>query len=614
MTLGRKSVTKSNMELNEYQKEVLEAALHYQKLGLSVIPLDPGEKTPLIVWKGYQKRVATPQEIQKWVEENPSLNIGIVTGAISGIAVVDVDKGGDASIYPDTPTVKTGSGNGWHKYYSVPLGIALRNSVRKRDRTDVRAEGGYVVAPPSILKSGKSYVWTDALENISDLTPFPMHMFAAQEKSQEKPDWMSLSSEGVAEGSRNDSATRYAGGLLSKIPQELWKTAGWGGLRELNATFKPPLTETELRQVFESIVTRELSKPYKSRSEVEDESLEFKLFSLSELYDEDLPPTRWIAKDLIPLGGITAITGDSNSYKSFLTQSLAMSVIEGNPFLGHFPITTRGRVLVIDEENHRGIIRKRFKDLRAKASNDLKFISQAGFYLDKERSIEKLRAAVDTFKPTLIILDSLVDMHAKNENDSVEMNSLFSTLRREIVTADSTIIVIHHHRKPQMGNSSRPGQNMRGASGIRGAIDAHIAVDRKEAKELVVTQDKLREQEQLKPFKVSIVTDSERHVSFVYQGEDTSRSDALLKVQKAIADALFDKQGSMTYDDLHASTGIAKIRLREGMADLTDTGEVIRIQNADRGAHQFILPIFNVVLPEPTTTQAQIAGTVSARV
>ena len=70
---------------------ILEAALFYERMGLSVIQLKPNSKEPLRAWQEFQRRRATAPEIQKWFQDFPNANLGIVTGAVSGIAVVDLD-------------------------------------------------------------------------------------------------------------------------------------------------------------------------------------------------------------------------------------------------------------------------------------------------------------------------------------------------------------------------------------------------------------------------------------------------------------------------------------------------------------------------------------------
>jgi hypothetical protein len=73
------------------------------------------------------------------------------------------------------------------------------------------------------------------------------------------PRWYSALG-GVAEGNRNAMAASLVGGILSRLPETLWETGGWGGLREWNARNPVALRESELRRVFESIARRELMK------------------------------------------------------------------------------------------------------------------------------------------------------------------------------------------------------------------------------------------------------------------------------------------------------------------------------------------------------------------
>ncbi len=94
--------------------ELLLAALFYLKSGFSVIPVGK-DKKPLILWKGFQTRRPTEKEMKTWFQLPNVHGIGIVTGAISGIAVVDVEKGGVINDLPETAMSQTGGG-GWHLY------------------------------------------------------------------------------------------------------------------------------------------------------------------------------------------------------------------------------------------------------------------------------------------------------------------------------------------------------------------------------------------------------------------------------------------------------------------------------------------------------------------
>jgi hypothetical protein len=156
----------------------LKVALSYARLGWPVIPLEWLEdgdcscsnlkcsdagKHPLTV-NGVTNATTDDTWIRTWWEEFPEANIGIATGAPSGLVVLDVDPrhGGDASLrqlemkhgpLPDGPRVRTGGG-GEHLYFSHPGGT-VKSVVGLLPGLDVRGDGGYVVGPGSNHSSGK---------------------------------------------------------------------------------------------------------------------------------------------------------------------------------------------------------------------------------------------------------------------------------------------------------------------------------------------------------------------------------------------------------------------------------------------------------------------------
>lgn len=226
---------------------ILEEALNYSKKGFSVIPVGENKK-PLIKWKKYQNEKASEEQIQKWFEKFPKSNIGIVTGSISGIVVVDVEAGGDIKDLPPTVNARTGGG-GWHYYYKHP-GLEVKNSTRIRDLTDIRGDGGYIIAPPSLHKSGNNYEWSVS-PNEADFAELPAWVL---EKPTHKKDQDNLLNKTVSEGSRNTTAAKVAGKLLHDLSPELWESIGWVAFKNWNESQnKPPLEEKELRNIWESI-------------------------------------------------------------------------------------------------------------------------------------------------------------------------------------------------------------------------------------------------------------------------------------------------------------------------------------------------------------------------
>lgn len=163
---------------------MLDAALHLASLGFSVVPLKPRSKFPhgdLLpracywprrndedveaghgTWLDAQYHRAEEATIRAWFATCPAINIGIATGAISGIVVLDADDI-DTS---ETVVAEHGgcttriayTASGCHRYLAHP-GHRVKNRVKFLPGLDMRGDGGYVVAPPSIHPSGKQYTW-----------------------------------------------------------------------------------------------------------------------------------------------------------------------------------------------------------------------------------------------------------------------------------------------------------------------------------------------------------------------------------------------------------------------------------------------------------------------
>ena len=143
----------------------LDAALGYSQRGFSIIPIKPRDKKPLIPWKPYQNRRATEKEIEAWWDKWPNANVGIVTGVVSGLVVIDLDtqkaKDNLKALLPDydlTSVPRSRTGNGWHLFFKHP-GEPIQHRAGVIAGLDVRSDGGYVVAPPSVHSSGKVYQW-----------------------------------------------------------------------------------------------------------------------------------------------------------------------------------------------------------------------------------------------------------------------------------------------------------------------------------------------------------------------------------------------------------------------------------------------------------------------
>lgn len=144
-------------------------ARYYMRLGYKVFPLAPREKVPAIQ-HGYKSVFEISQEeMMKFWKKNPEFNIGMPTGSVNDIFVFDIDgEDGKQSLFklereygvlPRTATSFTDKGK--HMLFKFVEG--LRNRARVVPGIDIRADGGYIVVPPSVHPSGKKYRWANSI-------------------------------------------------------------------------------------------------------------------------------------------------------------------------------------------------------------------------------------------------------------------------------------------------------------------------------------------------------------------------------------------------------------------------------------------------------------------
>lgn len=144
---------------------MLDYALRYREMGFSVIPVK-GKAGHVVEWTKYQSEIAPEDQIREWWNKWPDANIGIITGKISGLTVIDIDsyKLNDEEfeavnkVFPDeytTATALSGSG-GQHRYFAYDEEVKTKNDVMKG--VDIKNDGGVIIAPPSVNENGR-YQW-----------------------------------------------------------------------------------------------------------------------------------------------------------------------------------------------------------------------------------------------------------------------------------------------------------------------------------------------------------------------------------------------------------------------------------------------------------------------
>jgi len=232
--------------------ERLAHALAYRGMGWSVIPIG-ADKKPLIKWQEFQERIASEDEVLAWFTRWPTANVGVVTGSVSGLTVVDIDTDEgrinlEDYIPPKTrvPTARTQRG-GTHLFFKFHEGMG--NRVGVIPGTDLRSEGGYVVAPPSKGMAG-SYEWVKGLDpgkvRPLDLPEAYIRMMTDPTTGKIiRGDFKTTAA--FSEGRRNDTVFHAAVALAKggmQDPDELFTYVS-----RLAGTTAPPLPEDEVKEI-----------------------------------------------------------------------------------------------------------------------------------------------------------------------------------------------------------------------------------------------------------------------------------------------------------------------------------------------------------------------------
>ena len=164
------------------QSALMDKAEEYAAKGMHVFPLKVNDKQPANS-HGF-KDATTSKEVIKTYWTAAPYNIGLATGEVNNLVVVDVDDeqiwatflATQAKELPIGPKVKTGKGH--HLYFSYPAGRSIRNKQKPGMGFDIRANGGYVVAPPSIHPNGSVYEFTTTEEDLPDLPEWLLELIA----------------------------------------------------------------------------------------------------------------------------------------------------------------------------------------------------------------------------------------------------------------------------------------------------------------------------------------------------------------------------------------------------------------------------------------------------
>ncbi len=293
--------------------EMIKNALKYAEKGIAVFPIIEKTKKPYTP-NGCKDAKTDLRAIRFWWKKWPDANIAIATGSASGgLVVIDIDLKDEVNGYkaleewqkengqfPETARALSGN-KGMHLYFWVDRKIGNRAGILPG--VDVRGEGGYIIAPPSIHPNGNPYTWIEDPEKVPIAKADDVvYKFLEMRNHETKLDANGMPTknfvipqEKISAGSRNDTIFRFASSLQS---QGLADSVIRSSVHALNdAQCQPPLEKHEVDIIIDqalkyqkgeikeikknaqekrapSIATDEKGRPYQTIKNME-EAIEF---------------------------------------------------------------------------------------------------------------------------------------------------------------------------------------------------------------------------------------------------------------------------------------------------------------------------------------------------
>ena len=261
--------------------------------------------------------------------------------------------------------------------------------------------------------------------------------------------------------------------------------------------------------------------------------------SLGELRREAIPAPSFHLDGWIPTKGLSFIVGDSGAYKSWFAQYLGLCVAAGRPVFDRLGVR-QAPVLYISEEN--GLVEdRRRSDLLCTAhafADDVPFFigSETAFSFDDPARYAALRAFLEAHHVELVIVDSFVRVHRREEKDAGAMNALYLDRMRPLIRDGVDLVLLHHKRKLPAGlhngaSASSDNDDIRGSGDLRAAAHAVLFLKTLSPTHVVVRHNKVRGARLQEPFVFSLVDVDGGAIRLTYEGkpEDTLDRSAACK-------------------------------------------------------------------------------------
>lgn len=326
---------------------MLDAAIRYCLDGFVIFPC--AKKIPLTGAGGFRNASLDAAKIIEWWRRWPDAQIGLPTGAVNNLFVLDIDgpegerTAGKMNL-PETFTVATRPGR-YQLWFRQPDGVRGKCSAGALGaQLDVRSDGGYVIAPPSIHhETGTPY------RVVKDIpwAPAPTKLLEPRKPSAiDAP-----AADAIPQGRRHQTILSIAGALRAR---RLSPEMVLAQLRIVNQQqCVPPLEDAELQRLAQYVGSKPAGFPGQRPQET---SAEVELESFRDIIAERV---RWLWNQRIPLGKLTLFVGDPGKGKSLVTCDIAARLSRGTRFPDGAACDVADTIFLSAEDDAQDTIRPR---------------------------------------------------------------------------------------------------------------------------------------------------------------------------------------------------------------------------------------------------------------
>ena len=446
-------------------------ALQLLRGGYSVIPVR--NKRSLFQWKEFQEHRPTEAQVEAWWVEYPDADIAVICGKVSGgLTVIDIDNLEIAKRFKGkefikrTRVVETPSG-GLHLYFWDTSPNPKTRPLP--DIGELRAEGAYVVCPPSSSYRFLSDVVPLRTNKVSEIADWLVTLVSGK-KVVSSPTVASFSAGGkILSGTRQITLTSIAGSLRNR---GLDQKSIEGALLVINRNAcNPPIEPAEVASISRSMM-RYPSGEFDSG--IHKNVCMPKWISAKDLAEQESAEFDWLWYGYLPLGYIVLLSGLPKVGKTTLLTYLLRALINGTDFLS-LPTGFTGdkkKILILTEENP-AFLQRRF--LGHGLNKEEILIIQRFQVSDWEETISQISLAAEKENIALLIMDTLPAFWGvRDENTAPDVLNAIQRLHKIVLQHGFAALLLHHLRK----NPGEEGNAHRGSGALLGAVDIALELRR----------------------------------------------------------------------------------------------------------------------------------------